>query len=117
MIYCSVDSEGFSKAKEEWEKNLLLWGTDLQVPRSPSLSLSLIVTLFISRQTPGEISEASTGTGTGSAGPTRHSTEEMDVGSNGNQPLDGDATGDAEGGKDGNRAKIKVNIHRRNITN
>ena len=54
-----IANEGFSKAKEEWEKNLLLWGTDL--PRSPSLSLSLslIVTLFISRQTPGQTTHRS----------------------------------------------------------
>ena len=30
-----IANEGFSKAKEEWEKNLLLWGTDL--PHPPSL--------------------------------------------------------------------------------
>ena len=45
-----------------------------------------------------EAAEASTGTG--SAGPTRHPTEEMDVDSNGNQPLGlGGVTGDVEGGK------------------
>ena len=45
-----------------------------------------------------EAAEASTGTGTGSAGPTRHPTEEMDVDSNGNQPLAfGGATGDRGG--------------------
>ena len=60
-----IANEGFSKAKEEWEKNLLLWGTNL--PRSPSLSLPLAVTiifrhsltLFISRQTPGETTHRS----------------------------------------------------------
>ena len=49
---------------------------------------------------------AEASTGTGSAGPTRHLTEEMDVDSNGNQPLGiGGATGDAEGRKDGKEGK------------
>ena len=61
-----------------------------------------------------EAAEASTGTGTGSAGPTWHPTEEMDVDSNGNQPLG--VGGDAEGGKDGKEGKIMVKIHRRNVT-
>ena len=62
-----IANEGFSKAKEEWEKNLLLWRTNL--PRSPSLSLSLplavtiifrySLTLFISRQTPGQTTHRS----------------------------------------------------------
>jgi hypothetical protein len=30
-----VPNEGFSKAKEEWEKNLLLWGTDLPLSLFP----------------------------------------------------------------------------------
>ena len=54
-----IATEGFSKAKEEWEKNLLLWG---MYARSPSLFLLLllIITLLFSllfsiyRQTPGE---------------------------------------------------------------
>ena len=51
-----------------------------------------------------EAAEASTGTG--SAGPTRHPTEEMDVDSKINQPLGiGGATGVAEGGKDGKGGK------------
>jgi hypothetical protein len=51
-----------------------------------------------------EAAEASTGTG--SAGPTRHPTEEMDVDSNSNQPLGvGGTGGDAEGGKDGKEGK------------
>jgi hypothetical protein len=29
-----VANEGFSRVKEEWEKNLLLWGTP-DLPRSP----------------------------------------------------------------------------------
>ena len=101
-----IANEGFSKAKEEWEKNLLLWGTDL--PRSPSFPFLFLLLSFFwyldKRQDKlrTEAAEASTGTGTGSAGPTRHPTEEMDVDSNGNQPLGiGGAAGDAEGGKDG----------------
>jgi Ubinuclein conserved middle domain len=47
-----------------------------------------------------EAAEASAGTG--SAGPTRHPTEEMNVDGNGNQPLATvGASGDAEEGKDG----------------
>ena len=34
-----IASEGFSKAKEEWEKNLLLWGKYL-LPRSSSSPFS-----------------------------------------------------------------------------
>ena len=105
-----IANEGFSKAKEEWEKNLLLWGTHL--PRSPSFSFPSLLLLYFSyldkrQEKPRtEAAEASTGTGTGSAGPTRHPTEEMDVDSNGNQPFGiGGATGDAEGGKDGKDGK------------
>ena len=57
-----IANEGFSKAKEECEKNLFLWNTNL--PRSPFSSLLLLrllllffcrsLTLFISRQMPGE---------------------------------------------------------------
>ena len=59
-----------------------------------------------------EAAEASTGTG--SAGPTRHPTEEMDVDSNSNQPSGvggagagggGGGGGDGEGGKDGKHGK------------
>jgi Ubinuclein conserved middle domain len=51
-----------------------------------------------------EAAEASAGTG--SAGPTRHPTEEMDVDGNGNQPLATvGASGDPEGGKDGKDGK------------
>ena len=109
-----IANEGFSKAKEEWEKNLLLWGTDLT--RSPSpFSISLcFYHHFLLRLTQKyvpypdkrqeklrtEVAEASTGTG--SAGPTRHPTEEMDVDSNSNQPSGvGGTGGDAEGGKEG----------------
>jgi len=82
-----IANEGFSKAKEEWEKNLLLWDKRQEKLRT-------------------EVAEASTGTG--SAGPTRHPTEEMDVDSNSNQPsgVGGGTGGDAEGGgkegKEGN---------------
>ena len=54
-----IANEGFSKAKEEWEKNLLLWGTNLPCSPSLSLSLSLIVILLISRQTPGQTTHRS----------------------------------------------------------
>ena len=57
-----------------------------------------------------EAAEASAGTG--SAGPTRHPTEEMDVDGNGNQPplsiaggAGTGAGGDVEGGKDGKDGK------------
>lgn len=55
-----------------------------------------------------EAAEASTGTG--SAGPTRHPTEEMDVDGHSNQPsgiggIGTGASGDAEGGKDGKDGK------------
>ncbi|KAF8816889.1 hypothetical protein BYT27DRAFT_7333111 [Phlegmacium glaucopus] len=76
-------NEGFSKAKEEWEKNLVLWDKRQEKLRT-------------------EAAEASTGTG--SAGPTRHPTEEMDVDNNANQPS-GSGAGDAEGGKDGKDGK------------
>jgi hypothetical protein len=96
-----IANEGFSKAKEEWEKNLLLW-----VRRSPSIFLSLfpllllktvVVPFLFSYLDKCQAAEASTGTG--SAGPTRHPTEEMDVDSNSNQPLGigGAGSGDREG--------------------
>ena len=93
-----------SDLKEEWEKNLLLWGTDL--PRSPSFPFPSLLLLSFSyldkRQDKLRTEAAEASTGTGSAGPTRHPTEEMDVDSNGNQPLGiAGATGDAEGGKEG----------------
>ena len=34
-----VADEGFSRAKEEWEKNVLLWGMDLPRSLSPPLLL------------------------------------------------------------------------------
>lgn len=106
-----VASEGFSKAKEEWEKNLLLWGTpDLHSLSLPlSFTITIILLLLLSyldkRQEKLRTEAAEASTGTGSAGPTRHPTEEMDVDSNSNQPLGIGASGDAEGSKDGKEGK------------
>ena len=84
-----------------------------------SLSFSLFLFLFVSyyycsrltqiyildkRQEKLRTEAAEASTGTGSAGPTRHPTEEMDVDSNSNQPSGvggGAGGGNPEGGKEG----------------
>jgi hypothetical protein len=119
-----IANDGFSKAKEEWEKNLVLWGTDLPsfllvLVLSPSLLpvFLFLLLLFVvvdsniypdKRQEKLRTEAAEASTGTGSAGPTRHPTEEMDV-DGGNQPsgAGGGTTGGdaAEGGKDGKDGK------------
>ena len=108
-----IASDGFSKAKEEWEKNLLLWGPSFS-PILPFFSYNCFVfslnsfhiLILDKRQEKLRTEAAEASTGTGSAGPTRHPTEEMDVDSNSNQPLGGvggagAGSGDGEGGKDG----------------
>ena len=53
-----IANEGFSKAKEEWEKNLLLCGKNLRCSPTPLPPFSCYhccpLTLFIPRQTLGE---------------------------------------------------------------
>ena len=111
-----IANEGFSKAKEEWEKNLLLWGTDSSSfspspfpPSSYPLTSkvdSKCMSYLDKRQEKLRTEAAEASTGTGSAGPTRHPTEEMDVDSNSNQPSGAGGTGgDAEGGKEGKEGK------------
>ncbi|KAF8154221.1 hypothetical protein B0H34DRAFT_720972 [Crassisporium funariophilum] len=74
---------GFTKAQEEWEKNVVAWDKRQEKLRT-------------------DVADASTGTG--SAGPTRHPTEEMEVD---NQASASQAGGglDGEGGKEGKDGK------------
>jgi Ubinuclein conserved middle domain len=68
---------GFAKAEEEWENGVLAWGKPkLFIPCSLSTFHSIDKRQEKIRQ---EAAEASGATGTNSACPTRHPTEEMDV--------------------------------------
>ena len=70
------------------------------------VAVPLLFSYLDNRQEKLRTEAAETSTGTGSAGPTRHPTEEMDVDNSGNQPLGvGGATGDAEVGKDEKEGK------------
>ena len=109
-------TKGFPKRKKSGRR-ICYYGVRTFLILHPfSLSLPVTITiavvdpLFFSyldkRQEKLRTEAAEASTGTGSAAPTRHPTEEMDVDSNGNHPLGvGGAGGDAEGGKDGKDGK------------
>jgi len=75
--------DGFAKAEEEWEKSVVAWDKRQEKIRH-------------------ETAEGSAGTG--SAAPTRHPTEEMDVDGQPPTATQG-AAADGEGGKDGKDGK------------
>ena len=95
-----IANEGFSKAKEEWRR-ICCYGVRIFLVLHPFFFPSLLLLFFSyldKRQDKLRTEAAEASTGTGSAGPTRHPIEEMDVDSNGNQPLGvGGATGDRGG--------------------
>ena len=108
-------NEGFSKAKEEWRR-IRCYGVRIFLVLHPFLfppsccyyyyhcfvAVLLLFSYLDKRQEKLRTEAAGARTCTASAGPTRHPSEEMDVDSNGNQPLGvGGATGDADGGKEG----------------
>jgi Ubinuclein conserved middle domain len=104
--------KGFLKRKKSGRR-ICCYGVRIFLvlhPLSSFFLLLLLIPLLFSyldkRQEKLRTEAAEASTGTGSAGPTRHPTEEMDVDSNSNQPLGvGGAGGDVEGGKDGKDGK------------
>ncbi|KAF9456909.1 hypothetical protein BDZ94DRAFT_1314708 [Collybia nuda] len=74
--------EGFAKAEEEWEKSVVAWDKRQEKLRAEAASGI----------------DSTVGTGTDSAGPTRHPTEEMDVDQ---QPQSASAVVQDKDGKDG----------------
>ena len=103
---------GFRKRKKSGRR-ICCYGVRRFLPSPPFFSYNCFVLLIFfhilildKRQEKLRTEAAEASTGTGSAGPTRHPTEEMDVDSNSNQPLGGvggagAGSGDGEGGKDG----------------
>ena len=95
-------TNGFEKAKEEWEKSVLAWGT---LPSSlPNVFLPRAYTyLAIDKRQEKIRQEAAdagaNGSASGSAAPTRHPTEEMDV--DGHPPLTQAEGGDGAKDKNG----------------
>lgn len=95
--------DGFAKAEEEWEKSVIAWGA-----WNPT-HFVLVLTYPADKRQEKLRAEATSGvdsavgTGTDSAGPTRHPTEEMDVDVDAQAPSGSAAVQDKDGkeGKDG----------------
>ena len=104
--------KGFLKRKKSGRRICCYGVRPLSVPFPVTIANIIVVVALDKRQEKLRTEAAEASTGTGSAGPTRHPTEEMDVDSNSNHPLGvggggggagagGAGSGDGEGGKDG----------------
>jgi hypothetical protein len=94
-----LSQAGFAKAEEEWAKTVLAWGK----PRNYSPCIDSTFHPLDKRQEKirQEAAEVSGATGTNSAGPTRHPTEEMEVDGDDNERVKGKENKDKD--KDGHQ--------------